>query len=104
MPCDLFDGTDESPPSKRMFNTLSSLLQGMTRLVELTLPNAEHTPTRKLLSLVPSLRILRFSHVQPTPAHIDLIAEACPNLTELWFTMYWFPVRADTVYSSESLS
>lgn len=92
VPDAFFGGDDEDPLAEHLSIMFSTILSGLSRVYEVTLPHSRDQATRKLLALAPTITTLRFSHVQPTVSHIELLAEVCPNLRHLWFTLYWFQV------------
>lgn len=91
LPSDFF-GDDEEPPF-RLLIAFGQLLSSFERLRTLTLPFPDRVAVFSMLSAPPSLTSLLLTHAQPSTSIINLIADTCPGLEELFFGRIFFTVR-----------
>jgi hypothetical protein len=93
VPCAFFGGTNDHPPPQYLQESLTLFMKSLTQLREITVPFSSYPPTARKIELLQSLKILRISHVQATVNVLFMLAEACPELTQLWFILYGYSVR-----------
>jgi hypothetical protein len=85
-----FFGEISGPPTAHNQSILRLLLtRTLSSLRQLVLPFPDHVPTLQLFkSVTPDVESWRFTHVQATPALLQMVAEQRPNLRNLEYSIY----------------